>query len=42
MDGPYGRSADYSEHRTVVLVAGEIEREAEGEAVRERGKLRAV
>ena len=36
MDGPYGRSADYSEHRTVVLVAGEIEREAEREAVRER------
>ena len=22
MDGPYGRSTDYSEHRRVVLVAG--------------------
>lgn len=24
LDGPYGRSVDYSEHRTVVLVAGGI------------------
>ena len=40
MDGPYGRSADYSNHKTVVLVAGEIEREAEREAVRERERER--
>ena len=35
MDGPYGRSADYSEHRTVVLVAGETD----GETQRDRSRI---